>query len=299
MIFALFLAFHAADIWSHKRSAERAFIQAGSAIKRFIELTSPAQMNVPEAATAVRRYVLAVKEDEWTHHRNQKASSKAEAALRDLQALTVRMARDTPGPAASQAFALVEGLGLTDYDLVGFSLGSRTAARGVIAGLDPRRLVLAGMGLEGLAGWTRRSAFFLDAIARFDEVKHGDAAFMAVAFMKTQKVDLVAAKLLLESVGDTDAADLAKIAMPTMVLCGAQDRDNGDPAALTAALPDAVQAVDAVADQQTGVVDQHIQITDLGAHALGQRGGGRGVAHVQRKGPAFTAGLAHQFQGFC
>ena len=28
-IFALFLAFHAADIWSHKRSAERAFIQAG------------------------------------------------------------------------------------------------------------------------------------------------------------------------------------------------------------------------------------------------------------------------------
>jgi pimeloyl-ACP methyl ester carboxylesterase len=136
-------------------------------------------------------------------------------------------------------FALVEGLGLTDYDLVGFSLGSRTAARGVIAGLDPRRLVLAGMGLEGLAGWTRRSAFFLDAIARFDEVKHGDPAFMAVAFMKTQKVDLVAAKLLLESVGDTDAADLAKIAMPTMVLCGAQDRDNGDPVALAEALPDA------------------------------------------------------------
>jgi pimeloyl-ACP methyl ester carboxylesterase len=136
-------------------------------------------------------------------------------------------------------FALVEGMGLTDYDLVGFSLGSRTAARGVIAGLTPRRLVLAGMGLEGLAGWSRRSAFFLDAIARFDEVKHGDPAFMAVAFMKTQKVDLIAAKLLLESVGDTDAADLAKITMPTLVLCGAQDRDNGDPLALTDALPDA------------------------------------------------------------
>ena len=136
-------------------------------------------------------------------------------------------------------FALVEGLGLSDYDLVGFSLGSRTVARGVIAGLEPRRLVLAGMGLEGLAGWTRRSAFFLDAIARFDEVKHSDPAFMAVAFMKTQKVDLVAAKLLLESVGDTDAAALQKIAMPTMVLCGAQDRDNGDPVALTEALPDA------------------------------------------------------------
>jgi pimeloyl-ACP methyl ester carboxylesterase len=135
--------------------------------------------------------------------------------------------------------ALVDALGLIDYDLVGFSLGSRTAARGVIAGLEPRRLVLAGMGLEGLAGWNRRSAFFLDAIARFDAVKHGDPAFMAVAFMKTQRVDLVAAKVLLESVEDTDPAELERIAMPTLVLCGAQDRDNGDPVKLTQALPDA------------------------------------------------------------
>ncbi|ANY20880.1 Non-heme chloroperoxidase [Tsuneonella dongtanensis] len=145
-----------------------------------------------------------------------------------------------PDVLVRDTFALVEELGLDDYDLVGFSLGSRTAARSVIAGLEPRRLVLSGMGLEGLAGWNRRSAFFLDAIARFDEVKHGDPAFMAVAFMKTQKVDRVAAKLLLESVGDTDPADLEKIAMPTLVLCGAQDRDNGDPVKLTEALPDAI-----------------------------------------------------------
>ena len=136
-------------------------------------------------------------------------------------------------------FAIVEALGLDDFDLAGFSLGARTAARCVIAGLEPRRLVLAGMGLEGLAGWNRRSAFFLDAIARFEEVKHGDPAFMAVAFMKTQKVDLVAAKLLLESVGDTDPAELERIAMPTLVVCGEADRDNGDPVKLVEALPDA------------------------------------------------------------
>ncbi len=137
------------------------------------------------------------------------------------------------------AIALVDALALEEYDLVGFSLGARTAARAVIAGLDPRRLVLSGMGLEGLAGWNRRSAFFLDAIARFDQVRHGDPAFFAVAFMKTQKVDLVAARLLLESVGDTDPAELERIGMPTLVLCGAQDRDNGDPAKLVEALPDA------------------------------------------------------------
>jgi pimeloyl-ACP methyl ester carboxylesterase len=126
-----------------------------------------------------------------------------------------------------------------DYDLVGFSLGSRTAARGVISGLEPRKLVLAGMGLEGLAGWSRRAAFFIDAIDRFAEVRHGDPAFFAVSFMKTQKVDRVAARLLLQSVGDTEPAELAQIGMPTLVLCGAQDRDNGSPQALVDALRDA------------------------------------------------------------
>lgn len=136
-------------------------------------------------------------------------------------------------------FAVVEELGLETYDLVGFSLGSRTSARAVLAGLSPRRLVLGGMGLEGLAGWNRRADFFIDAIDRFDNVKHGDPAFFAVSFMKTQKVDREAARLLLQSVGDTDPAELERITMPTLVLCGAQDRDNGDPVKLTEALPDA------------------------------------------------------------
>jgi len=137
------------------------------------------------------------------------------------------------------AQAVIEHFDLIDYDLGGFSLGARTAARSVIEGLGPRRLVLAGMGLEGLSEWDRRSAFFFDAIDRFDEVKHGDAAFMAVAFMKTQKVDRVAARLLLQSVEDLDASELAAVTMPTLVVCGDKDRDNGSPQALVEALPDA------------------------------------------------------------
>lgn len=136
------------------------------------------------------------------------------------------------------AQALVRGLGLADCDLGGFSLGARTAARAVIEGLAPRRLVLGGMGLEGLAGWARRSAFFIDAIDRFDEVQRGDPAFMAVAFMKTQKVDRVAARLLLQSVADTEAGELGAITIPTLVVCGDRDRDNGSPEALADALSD-------------------------------------------------------------
>jgi pimeloyl-ACP methyl ester carboxylesterase len=95
------------------------------------------------------------------------------------------------------------------------------------------------MGLGGLAGWARRSAFFIDAIDRFDSVKHGDPAFLAVAFMKTQKVDRAAARLLLQSVSDSAADDLARVTMPTLVVCGEKDRDNGSPQALIESLPNA------------------------------------------------------------
>ncbi|GGC17851.1 alpha/beta hydrolase [Novosphingobium marinum] len=132
---------------------------------------------------------------------------------------------------------LVEALGLTDYDLVGFSLGARTAVRSVLAGLKPRKLVLGGMGLEGLAGWARRSAFFVDAIDRFDEIRRGDPAYFARSFMKTMNVDRIAARQLLQSVDDTPPDALDAVTMPTLVVCGAEDRDNGSPTALADALP--------------------------------------------------------------
>ena len=135
--------------------------------------------------------------------------------------------------------ALVAGLGLKDYDLGGFSLGARTAVRSVLAGLTPRRLVLGGMGLEGLSGWSRRSAHFIDVIDRFGTIERGDPAFMAQAFLKTTAVDRVAARLLLQSVDDTLAEALAAITMPTLVVCGEDDRDNGSAPALAEALPDA------------------------------------------------------------
>lgn len=134
--------------------------------------------------------------------------------------------------------ALVRALGLTDYDLGGFSLGARTAVRAVLAGLKPRRLVLGGMGLEGLSGWARRSAFFVDAIDRFDQIERGDPAFLAKSFMKTMQVDREAARLLLGSVDDTPAEALGGVTMPVLVVCGAQDQDNGSAPALAQALPD-------------------------------------------------------------
>ncbi len=140
---------------------------------------------------------------------------------------------------AKDVHALVDALGLDAFDLVGFSLGARTAARAVITGATPRRLVLTGMGLEGLAGWDKRADFFIDAIDRFDTIKRGDPAFMARSFMKTMDVDRVAARLLLQSVADATPEQVAGIGVPTMVLCGAKDDDNGSAQKLAETLPDA------------------------------------------------------------
>lgn len=147
-----------------------------------------------------------------------------------------------PGVLTQDALALVSALGLRDFDLVGFSLGARTAAGMVASGLRPRKLVLGGMGLEGLSGWQRRLEFFIGAIDRFDDIGRGDPAWFAKSFMKTMNTDRVAARLLLGSIDDFSRADLASITMPTLVVCGADDQDNGSAPALAEAMPNATYA---------------------------------------------------------
>lgn len=128
---------------------------------------------------------------------------------------------------------------LDDFDLGGFSLGARTSVRAVVAGMRPRRLILGGMGLAGLAGWQRRGAFFKRVIAEYESAKRGDDTWLSIQFMKTMKVDRIAAGHLLDSFTDTSPGMLAAIAMPTLLVCGEQDQDNGSAPELAEALADA------------------------------------------------------------
>ncbi len=144
-----------------------------------------------------------------------------------------------PGVLVRDVVALTEHLGLEAgaFDLVGFSLGARTAVHAVAYGiLEPRRLVVCGMGVEGLAGWTRRADFFKRVIDEFDTIKPGDPAFTARTFLKSQGVDRAAARLLLDAMDDFDLAALANITMPTAVICGDEDQDNGSAEELAARL---------------------------------------------------------------
>jgi len=145
-----------------------------------------------------------------------------------------------PGILARDLRELIAQLGLTDFDLGGFSLGARTTVEGIGEGLRPRRAVLGGAGLEGLRHWQRRKHFFLEAIELFDRVPRGDPHWLSIQFMKSQKVDRVSAGLLLESFADAFMEWLQAFTMPTLVVCGSEDDDNGSAADLAAALPDAI-----------------------------------------------------------
>lgn len=128
--------------------------------------------------------------------------------------------------------ALIEAMDLRDFDLGGFSLGARTVAALLVEGVRPRRAILAGMGLEGLSGWADRRQFFLDAIAMRETVKRDDPHFMAVMFMRTMKIDPIAARLLLKAGGDIDLTALVAVDLPVAVICGDEDQDNGSAPAL-------------------------------------------------------------------
>ena len=148
-----------------------------------------------------------------------------------------------PGALVRDAAALADHLGLEpgEFDLAGFSLGARTAIHAVAYGvLEPCKLAICGMGVAGLSQWARRADHFKRVIDEFDTIKPGDPAYVARTFLKSQGVDRVAARLLLDAMEDFDIAALANITMPTGVICGDEDEDNGSASDLAQLLPNAI-----------------------------------------------------------
>jgi pimeloyl-ACP methyl ester carboxylesterase len=125
---------------------------------------------------------------------------------------------------------------ITDYDLVGYSLGARVAARLAFNHLRPGKLVLSGMGLSGITGTQERSSWFIDAINNRAAPKDAGGARVA-AFLKTMNMNAEAAISVLKSQVNTSLEQLKLLTMPTLSLSGGEDHDNGSAAELAAALP--------------------------------------------------------------
>jgi pimeloyl-ACP methyl ester carboxylesterase len=144
-----------------------------------------------------------------------------------------------PDALAMDAEALIAHLGLTDYDLGGYSLGARTTTRVLARGIAPRprRAVLSGLGDEGVTDTARRTGFFRRVLTGFGSFKHGDPEFMSQAFLKTSKGDPAALLGILDTFVDTPAEVVAKIELPVLVVGGEADDEVGSFAGLAAMLP--------------------------------------------------------------
>lgn len=142
---------------------------------------------------------------------------------------------------AQDAEALIAHLGLTDYDLGGYSLGARTTVRVLARGIapKPRRVVLSGLGDEGVTDTGRRAGFFRRVLTGFGSFVRGDKEFMSQAFLKTTGGDPVALLGILDTFVDTPPEAVAMLDVPALIVAGAEDDEVGSFTGLVAMLPDA------------------------------------------------------------
>ena len=106
---------------------------------------------------------------------------------------------------ADDGFALVEHLGLTDFDLGGYSLGARTVVRMLVRGAAPGKAIISGMGWSGLVHATGRSAHFAHILENLGSFEKFTPEWNAEAFLRTTKGDPIALRRILDTVVDTPA----------------------------------------------------------------------------------------------
>ncbi|OYU51879.1 MAG: alpha/beta hydrolase [Alphaproteobacteria bacterium PA1] len=135
---------------------------------------------------------------------------------------------------------LLAQLGITDFDLIGYSLGARTAVRLLARGhAGPAKVFLGGMGEAGITTVGTRKDYFEDGIRNGANAKDARAGAYIQTILKQRGMSPEAALGVLSTQVSTSPEQLAKIKTPVLVVNGDQDRDNGDPMALAAALGNA------------------------------------------------------------
>ncbi len=137
----------------------------------------------------------------------------------------------------ADALSLIAHLGLTDFDLAGYSMGGRTAARVMVRGARPRRCIIGGMGDFGIMEAGPRAAAFADAL------RHGEAAAdpvmgrtiaRRVAVLNLNRDALLG---VLAAFAPTTREELAAIPVPTLAILGDADHDNGSVQGLADIMP--------------------------------------------------------------
>ena len=144
-----------------------------------------------------------------------------------------------PDVLADDGLALIDGLGLDDYDLGGYSLGGRIVARMLVRGARPARAVVAGQGLAAVSGaagggMNRR---VLTALASGNRIEPGSPDAQSAYWITQLGGDPRALLQVLDSLVATPEEALRRVEIPTLVVVGDQDHDHACASALAAVLP--------------------------------------------------------------
>lgn len=138
---------------------------------------------------------------------------------------------------AADVEALISQLRLSDYDLAGYSMGARTAARLMTRGARPRRCVFGGMGEHGILEAGPRAAAFEDAIRNGEAAEDHKLGRAIHRLIAAQGLTPGAMLGVLAAFAPTTRAELAAIPVPTLAILGEDDRDNGSVDDLAATMP--------------------------------------------------------------
>lgn len=146
-----------------------------------------------------------------------------------------------PDVLTDDGLALIDRLGLDDYDLGGYSLGGRIVLRMLLRGARPTHAVVAGQGLAAatnvVSGGTNQRA--LIALANGDSIEPGSPEAEAAHWLTYLGGDPRALLRVLGSLVATPEGELRQIETPTLVAVGDQDYGHASADALAASLPSA------------------------------------------------------------
>ncbi|MGV3558205.1 alpha/beta fold hydrolase [Larkinella arboricola] len=138
---------------------------------------------------------------------------------------------------ARDIMALMKHLKLKNYDAVGYSRGSIITARLLVLDKNLHSAVLGGMGADFTdPDWPRRRAF----AELFSGKAHLHPEFQgALNSAKSRGLDTLALGFQQQTQPSTSPAELGKVRIPVLIICGDQDEDNGRAGDLAKLIPTA------------------------------------------------------------
>ena len=135
-------------------------------------------------------------------------------------------------------FALLDHLGLDDYDVGGYSLGGRIVVRMLVRGATPGRAVVAGQGLRQVLGAEGGAGTFVRRVLTgAGTFEPGSPEAQTEQWLRASGAEPAALLHVLDSIVATPVEAIGQIQIPTLVAMGTDDERAASVDDLVAALP--------------------------------------------------------------